>query len=58
MSNAISRRLLLVVHPTRSDAKRTAEALIAKLASENFEIVSTSEIEMAGIAKNLSFGIR
>ena len=51
MSNAISRRLLLVVHPTRSDAKRTAEALIAKLASENFEIVSTSEIEMAGIAK-------
>jgi len=51
MSNAISRRLLLVVHPTRSDAKTTAEALIAKLASENFEIVSTSEIEMAGIAK-------
>jgi len=51
MSNAISRRLLLVVHPTRSDAKSTAEALVAKLASENFEIVSTSEIEMAGIAK-------
>ena len=51
MSNAISRRLLLVVHPTRSDAMTTAEALIAKLASENFEIVSTSEIEMAGIAK-------
>jgi len=51
MSNAISRRLLLVVHPTRSDAKTTAEALIAKLASENFEIVSTSEIEIAGIAK-------
>jgi len=51
MSNAISRRLLLVVHPTRSDAKTTAEALIAKLVSENFEIVSTSEIEMAGIAK-------
>ncbi len=51
MSSAIPRRLLLVVHPTRSDAKRTAEALIAKLASENFEIVSTSEIEMAGIAK-------
>ena len=51
MSSAISRRLLLVVHPTRSDAKTTAEALIAKLASENFEIVSTSEIEMAGIAK-------
>ena len=51
MRNAISRRLLLVVHPTRSDAKTTAEALIAKLASENFEIVSTSEIEMAGIAK-------
>ena len=51
MSNAISRRLLLVVHPTRSDAKTTAEALIAKLASDNFEIVSTSEIEMAGIAK-------
>lgn len=51
MSSAISRRLLLVVHPTRSDAKSTAEALIAKLASENFEIVSTSEIEMAGIAK-------
>ena len=51
MSSAISRRLLLVVHPTRSDAKSTAEALIAELASENFEIVSTSEIEMAGIAK-------
>jgi len=51
MSSAISRRLLLVVHPTRSDAKSTAEALIAKLASENFEIVSTSEIEMPGIAK-------
>ncbi|NQW65008.1 MAG: NAD kinase [Actinobacteria bacterium] len=51
MSNAISRRLLLVVHPTRSDAKTTAEALIAKLVSENFEIVSTSEIEIAGIAK-------
>ena len=51
MSSAISRRLLLVVHPTRSDAKSTAEALVAKLASENFEIVSTSEIEMAGIAK-------
>jgi len=51
MSNAISRRLLLVVHPTRSDAKTTAEALIAKLVSENFEIVSTSEIEMAGIAR-------
>lgn len=51
MSSAISRRLLLVVHPTRSDAKTTAEALIAKLSSENFEIVSTSEIEIAGIAK-------
>ena len=51
MSSAIPRRLLLVVHPTRSDAKRTAEALIAKLASENFEIVSTSEIEIVGIAK-------
>jgi len=51
MSSAISRRLLLVVHPTRSDAKSTAEALIAKLASENFKIVSTSEIEMPGIAK-------
>jgi NAD+ kinase len=51
MSSAISRRLLLVVHPTRSDAKSTAEALIAKLASENFEIVSTSEIEIPGIAK-------
>lgn len=51
MSSAISRRLLLVVHPTRSDAKRTAEALIAKLASENFEIVSTSEVEIVGIAK-------
>ena len=51
MSSAISRRLLLVVHPTRSDAKSTAEALVAKLASENFETVSTSEIEMAGIAK-------
>jgi len=51
MSSAISRRLLLVVHPTRSDAKSTAEALVAKLASENFEIVSTSEIEMPGIAK-------
>jgi NAD+ kinase len=51
MSSAISRRLLLVVHPTRSDAKSTAEALIAKLASENFEIVSTSEIEMPGISK-------
>ena len=51
MSSAIPRRLLLVVHPTRSEAKRTAEALIAKLASENFEIVSTSEIEIVGIAK-------
>ncbi|GDX22320.1 NAD kinase [Actinomycetes bacterium] len=51
MSSAISRRLLLVVHPTRSDAKTTAEALIAKLSSENFEIVSTSEVEIAGIAK-------
>ena len=51
MSSAIPRRLLLVVHPTRSDAKRTAEALIPKLASENFEIVSTSEIEIVGIAK-------
>ena len=51
MSSAIPRRLLLVVHPTRSDAKRTAEALIAKLASENFEFVSTSEIEIVGIAK-------
>ena len=51
MSSAIPRRLLLVVHPTRSDAKRTAEALIAKLASENFEIFSTSEIEIVGIAK-------
>ena len=51
MSSAIPRRLLLVVHPTRSAAKRTAEALIAKLASENFEIVSTSEIEIVGIAK-------
>jgi NAD+ kinase len=51
MSSAISRRLLLVVHPTRSDAKSTAEALVAKLASENFEIVSTSEIEIPGIAK-------
>ena len=51
MSSAIPRRLLLVVHPTRSDAKRTAEALIPKLASENFEIVSTSEIENVGISK-------
>ncbi len=44
MTSKNLRRLLLVVHPSRSDAKKAAEELISKLLESAFEIVTTSEI--------------
>lgn len=44
MTSKNLRRLLLVVHPSRSDAKKAAEELISKLLENAFEIVTTSEI--------------
>lgn len=44
MTSKDLRRLLLVVHPSRSDAKKAAEELISKLLESAFEIVTTSEI--------------
>ncbi len=51
MSNDTSRRVLLVVHPTRIDAKNAAEELLSKLAGHNLEIVSTTEIDFSGVRR-------
>lgn len=50
MSNKAQRRLLLIVHPTRADAKKAAEELIGSLSNQDFEIVSTSQISFAGVS--------
>lgn len=50
MSKKTLRRLLLIVHPTRADAKKTAEELIGLLSNQDFEIVSTSQISFAGVS--------
>lgn len=50
MSNKAQRRLLLIVHPTRADAKKAAEELIGLLSNQDFEIVSTSQISFAGVS--------
>ena len=51
MSNDTSRRVLLVVHPTRIDAMNAAEELLSKLAGHNLEIVSTTEIDFSGVRR-------
>lgn len=50
MSKKTLRRLLLIVHPTRADAKKAAEELIGLLSNQDFEIVSTSQISFAGVS--------
>ncbi len=45
----MSRTLLLVIHPTRKEARDLAREIVSKLDGKGFTFISNSEIEIAGV---------
>ncbi len=45
----MSRTLLLVIHPTRKEARDLAREIVSKLDGKGFTFISNSEVEIAGV---------